>query len=333
MNLSMLFHQAIQDARKIVISTHIIPDADGLGSQIALIKCLKLLGKQALGLNQESLPARFHYLDPEKEILSLKQFESQAFEYDDIDLFIIVDTNSLDRIGQVSEIAQKSKQVLFIDHHPYSSPIEGEHCIDTSKAATGELVADIILKLNLPLTPFMANALYTSILVDTSCFRYPNVTWQTHEVTAKLLKQGIPSHKAYNLAYGSKKIEHLHLLSDILKTAQANATGEISWIVLSEELIKRYNSRVDDTHSFINHLLILDQIKIACMFRFSPRLIKLSLRSKGNWDVGSIAQKLGGGGHGHAAAVRFSREEFKEFSQSEIIQKIISQIEQSLGAS
>lgn len=295
------FKSRIQGARKIAITTHVIPDADGIGSEISLCLALRRMGLEAICVNDEPLPVRYRYMDPQTVVMGAQDFVKKLpFEPD---MWIVVDTNTVERVAPELQPLIKSKNnVLYIDHHPAPHLMIGNHCLDTRAAATGELVGNIIEGMGIPFDRELALPLYTAIIIDTSSFRYPNVTGDTHILVGKLMKTGIRPTEAYNGIYGAKKIEHMHLLGTILATAEANASGEIAWIHLSKDLIKHYDSDVEDTHAFINHLLILDHIKVACMFRDDGDSLKVSLRSTGEWDVGAIARHLGGGGHSHSAA-------------------------------
>ncbi len=294
------FKSRIQGVRSVVITTHVIPDADGIGSEISLCLALRRLGVSAVCVNDEPLPLRYRYMDPENVIMGTAEFLRSPQKPD---LWIVVDTNTVDRVCQgLQPLIRANGNVLFVDHHPAPAGFTGQHCVDTSAAATGQLVGEIIVGLGLSFDRLLALPLYTAIIIDTSSFRYPNVTGDTHSLVGELMKTGIAPSEAYNGIYGAKKIEHMHLLGTILATAKATANGEIAWIHLSKELIEEYSSDVEDTHAFINHLLILDNIKVACMFRDDGDSLKVSLRSSGEWDVGHIAKQLGGGGHSHSAA-------------------------------
>ncbi|MCB9061340.1 MAG: bifunctional oligoribonuclease/PAP phosphatase NrnA [Halobacteriovoraceae bacterium] len=298
------FVNLIKKAKNIVISTHIFPDADGIGSQIALALALRQKGKDVICVNERPLLERYEYLDSTANILGIEKFlSSEKYHNWPIDLLIVVDTNSLGRIGdQVQQLAMRSKNLLFIDHHPCPPALAALHCIDTNMSATGELVGVLIKELNVEITKDMALPLYTSILIDTSSFRYPTVTGHTHKIIGQLLDTGIRPQLAYNKIYGAKKISHMQLLGKILNSAQSTKNGEIAWIVIKEKELESFKVDPEDTHAFVNHLLILDNIKVACMFREMGDLVKVSFRSLGTTDVGIIAQALGGGGHNHSAA-------------------------------
>jgi len=144
-------------------------------------------------------------------------------------------------------------------------------------------------------------------------------------MVGELMKTGIRPPEAYNGIYGAKKIEHMHMLGTILATADSTSNGEIAWITLTKELISRFRSDVEDTHAFINHLLILDNIKVALMFRDDGDSLKISLRSSGLWDVGHIARQLKGGGHSHSAATLIPKK--PEDDLAALVRDTVSKVE------
>ena len=188
-------------------------------------------------------------------------------------------------------------------------------------AATGELVGSLIESIGVPFTKEMAYALYTSILIDTSSFRYPTVTGNTHRLIAKLMDTGIEPPKAYNKIYGTKQISYMQMLGIVLSSAQSSDDGRIAWLSLTEESLEKFNVDTEDTHGLVNYLLILDNIKVACMFRQVGDMVKISMRSAGDVDVGVMAQALGGGGHDHSAATLI------EGKIEEIIRETVPKIE------
>jgi phosphoesterase RecJ-like protein len=296
------FQYLTKKARNIVISTHLQPDADGIGSEVALCLAFKQLGIKAICVHEEQLQERYKYLDPENMIMSHKKY-LEKYPKREIDLFIVCDTNSLARVGaKIEQLAQKANNILFIDHHPCAKELTAIHCIDTSVAATGELVGHLIKSLGIKITKELALPLYTAIIIDTSSFRYPTVTGKTHRLIAELIDTGIKPQTAYNQIYGTKQISHMQLLGTVLSSSQVTEDGTIAWLTLSEKSLEKFNVDYEDTYAFINHLLVLDNVKIACMFREEEKFVRVSFRSTGEVDVGILAQALGGGGHNHSAA-------------------------------
>jgi phosphoesterase RecJ-like protein len=302
MKINERFKLMIEKAQNIVITTHIFPDADGIGSEIALCLAMRSLGKNAVCVNEEPLLERYKYLDPQSVVISLAEYLS-TYSNTKMDLFIVTDTNSLDRIGVgVHLLSSKVKNHLFIDHHPCPKEVMLNNCIDTSKAATGELAGDLIKSIGVELTREMALPLYTAILIDTSSFRYPTVTGNTHRLIGSLMDTGVRPPHAYNMIYGTKKITFMKLLGKVLANVHTTKDEKIAWLTLTEDLLEKFHVDTEDTHAFINHLLVLDNIKVAVMFKQVGDHVKISLRSVGVIDVGIMAMALGGGGHDHSAA-------------------------------
>lgn len=328
MDMIQRFIDAIEEAKTIVISTHIFPDADGIGSEISLCSALKKLGKNAKCIMEEPLLDRYKYLDPDDHVIGLDEMPGN-FE-DKPDLIIVVDTNTVLRTGShFNKYAQEMDcPIFYIDHHPCSEKIQDNHCIDTTAAATGQLVGSIIEKLGVEFDQKIALPLYTAILIDTSSFRYPTVTAETHRMIAKFLDTGIEPPIAYNGIYGTKKIQHMHLLGEVLSTTNCNQTEDVSWIVLHKEVMDEYDTDIEDTHAFINHLLVLDHMKVACMFRDDGESVKISLRSNGDYDVGVVAIGLGGGGHSHSAATVIMK---NGKALAQVIEDTISKIEEIIS--
>lgn len=294
-----IFENFIRDQKKLYITTHIIPDADGIGSEIALCYGLESLGIDVQIVHEEPLLERYLYLDPKKKIQSITQIKDiQSAPW------LVVDTNSHLRVGtKVSQsITNHATSTLYIDHHPCSKDLLKSHVIDTRAAATGELVALILKYFNIEFNKDIALALYSAIIIDTSSFRYPTVRPLTHQIVAELLSTGIKPSEVFNGINGTKKISHLHHLGRILSSAEINARESIAWITIKEKDMNEFSTDIEDTHGFINNLLILENVKVVCMFRDDGHFVKASLRSSGDYDVGLIAMAIGGGGHSHSAA-------------------------------
>lgn len=323
------FKSRIQAAQRILITTHEYPDADGIGSEISLCLALRELGKESWCVNEEPLLERYTYLDPDHCVLGFQDFRRHHGGFAP-DLIIVVDTNTHARVGKdLSHYIDTGKfKVLYIDHHPCRGRDLSNHCIDVTAAATGQMVGEMIESLGVEFTKKIALPIYTSIIIDTSSFRYPTVSANTHRLVARLMATGINPPEAYNGIYGTKRVHHMHLLSRILDTASTNADESIAWMLLRKEDIDNFAGDVEDTHAFINNLLVLNNIKVAIMFRDDGPVIKMSLRSSGDIDVGTIAVALGGGGHSHSAATIIPKQ--KGESAEQIISRTVAKVEELL---
>jgi bifunctional oligoribonuclease and PAP phosphatase NrnA len=191
MSILDTFRSRIQGIKSVVLTTHVMPDADGIGSEVGLCLALRQMGIKAICVNSEPLPQRYRYMDPQNVIVDPQDFNLN--EFGQVDLWIVVDTNTTDRVAaEIAPHIKKNGNVLFIDHHPTPHHEQwSQHCIDTSAAATGQLAGEIILGLGLKFTPEIALPLYTAIIIDTSSFRYPSVSAKTHRLVSQLLDTGI----------------------------------------------------------------------------------------------------------------------------------------------
>lgn len=323
------FKSRIQAAQRILITTHEYPDADGIGSEISLCLALRELGKESWCVNEEPLLERYQYLDPDNAVLGIEDFRKKHGGFFP-DLVVVVDTNTHARVGkELSHYIDNGKfKVLYIDHHPCRGRDLSNHCIDVTSAATGQMIGEMIESLGVEFTKKIALPIYTAIIIDTSSFRYPTVSASTHRLVAKLMATGINPPEAYNGIYGTKRVHHMHLLGKILETASTNADESIAWMLLRKQDIDNFAGDVEDTHAFINNLLILNNIKIAMMFRDDGPVVKMSLRSSGDYDVGTIAISLGGGGHSHSAATMIVKGEGETTEQ--VIAKTVKKVEELL---
>ncbi|MFP5387465.1 MAG: DHH family phosphoesterase [Bacteriovoracia bacterium] len=321
------FKSRIQVAERILITTHEYPDADGIGSEISLCLALREYGKECYCVNEEPLLERYQYLDRDKVVHGFTDFRIERHDFTP-DLIIVVDTNTKFRVGKELCNYIDDQPVLYIDHHPVRGNQLVNQCIDVTAAATGQIVGEMIEHIGVKFTKKIALPIYTAIIIDTSSFRYPTVSASTHRLVSKLMDTGINPPEAYNGIYGTKRVGHMHFLASILNTASTNKDETIAWMLMKKEDLDRIGGDVEDTHAFINNLLVLSNIKVACMFRDDGDQIKMSLRSSGEYDVGQIAVALGGGGHSHSAATILDRA--KGESTDQVIGRAIKKVEEVL---
>lgn len=332
-NLYTELANKISSAKRVLCTTHLYPDADGIGSAAALCLGLKEIHKKVTLIFEHRLHKKYHHLTHQVEYIELEQqslSEADATTFvENYDLVIVVDTNHIKRTGNnMSKLLNSHPNIIYIDHHPFEDYNSSHHFIDSRASATGEMVGHLLISMNITFSKSMALALYTAILIDTNVFRYPSVTADTHRLIAKLLDTGLTVTEAYNIFHGSKKIHHMHLLGHILKDCKLNNEGTVAWIWIAEADLIEYQSEIEDTNAYINNLLSLDGIKVVCMFREEQQNVKISFRSHGDVDVSLIAQKIGGGGHSHSAAAMMQTP--NGIHKENVSHKIISLVEDYL---
>lgn len=297
--------EALDRARRPLITTHVNPDGDGLGSELALHRFLWERGKQTVILNASPTPPFYEFLDPDGLIQSYQLGEPLP---GDVDLLVALDYGKWERLGPMTKTASNSGlPVLCIDHHP-SEGGEGfgdPEVINEHACATGEIIYDLLKSYGGPLSLPVAEALYAAIMTDTGSFRFSNTNGRTHRIAAELLDLGVEPHTTYSNIYESTHPARLRLLGLTLSGLKLSADGRVSWIAVTQEMLKSAEARPEDTEDFVDFPRSLDGVQVSVLFIELPTgIIRTSLRSKGLIRVNQIAMSLGGGGHPFAAGIR-----------------------------
>lgn len=314
-------------AKNVLISTHVLPDGDGLGAERALYYYLKGAKKYCQILNQDPWPPRYQFLEPSE----LSNSPEESFDYD---LWIIVDTNDPRRLGKLwSDFSSRVKNIAFLDHHQEISEISEikypDHATlvsDPTSSSIAELLHLLFEALKLtPIDYDTALGLYVSVMTDTNSFRYSRTTPLAHRIAADTIAAGVNPEEVYRAIYSSKEVSHVRLLGHLLQNVHLSSNGQIAWLEIDLALRKKYNASVDDTQSFLNLLLVLRDTEIICLFREEEDgKVRVSMKSKGKTSVSDVAMQLGGGGHEFAAGVALSS------SLHACVQLVIGKLENKL---
>jgi phosphoesterase RecJ-like protein len=321
------FHEiagAIYSANRIAILSHIRPDCDAIGSQLALAWSLQHLGKEVAAWNENGLPGSYRFLE-KSDLITQPPSDPQEF-----DLAIALDTASQQRLGSALGAVRHTKLWINIDHHA-SNPGYGDLVyIDTIAPATGQIIYEFLRSENLPLTRAAASALYAAISTDTGSFRYANVTARTFEIAAELIKDGIDAGAIASKLYESFPKRRVQLLGQILPHAAFDADGKVASMSLTNEVKERLQIQPDDIDGLIDYVRAVDTVVVALFFEELPEgRIRLSMRSKDDRvDVNKICGEFGGGGHARAAGarVRGSLEEVRR----KVLKRVCHEITKSL---
>lgn len=290
---------ALRSAQTIVILSHVRPDGDAYGSQLALALSLRFLGKAVTVWNEDGMLDKYSFL-PGSELLALPPREPQQF-----DLAIALDTAGQNRLGAAAD-AVRAPKWINIDHHPTNPGYGDLVYIDSSAPATGQILFELISSEQLPLDADIAENLFVAISTDTGSFQYPNTTARTFEIGAELLKCGVDVGRVSQLLYESYPLRRVKLLRELLGTMRIEARGQVAAFSLSLEVTKRLGVKAEDNEGLIDHLRAIQGVIIAVFFEeLVEGKVRVSMRSKSEAaDVSMICQQFGGGGHKLAAGAR-----------------------------
>ena len=315
---------AINQAHRIAILSHVRPDCDAIGSQLALALSLQQLGKKISAWNEDGLPESYRFLE-KSDLIHRPPSEPQEF-----DLAIALDTASQQRLGTALSAIRRATRWINIDHHA-SNPGYGDLVyIDTVAPATGQIVYEFLRGENLPLTQAAAGALYAAISTDTGSFRYSNITARTFEIAAELIRNGVDAAAIANKLYESYPKRRVQVLGQILAQAAFDADDRVVSMALTNETKQRLGIQPDDIDGLIDHIRSVDTVVVALFFEELPEgRIRLSMRSKDDRvDVNKICSEFGGGGHPRAAGARI-RGTIEEV-RSKVLKRVFHEIAKSL---
>lgn len=278
----------LKSSNTIILTAHMQPDGDCLGSMLALYQYLMAMGKDVRMVLDDDVPALYHFL-PGHEAIS-----KPTAELINADLLIVLDASDIERIGKVKEHIHAP--ILNIDHHLTNTKFADYWYIDTQSAATGEIIFQLLTMLEARITTDMATCLYTAIATDCGFFCYANTTVQTMHYAADLMEYGARPHIIAE-HMETKSLENVLTLGKVLETLTLHYHGQIATITITPDIL----NALDSTEGFIDYPRVIDGVDVAIMFKvMTNNMIRISLRSK-ILDVSKLAFSFGGGGHARAA--------------------------------
>ncbi len=288
--------------RAFVVATHIFPDGDALGAELALAQILRKLGKKVLVVNDHPVPKAYRFLDPRG---SAKVYTPRmARRIATCDSAFVVDVGSLERLGHVGEeINRSGMPTVCIDHHKTNDRFADVNIIDTSVASTGELIHDLAKTLRIPLTPTVATCLFVATATDTGWFRFANTTPRALRLAAELIEQGACPERVYEAIYETLGWQRMALMKRVLGTLRSECDGQIAYFYATKRMLRATRTNEEDTEGLVDLPRVLRGVRLIIFFRESDGKIKVNLRSKRGPAVDQLARKYGGGGHARAAGI------------------------------
>ncbi|MEG6615717.1 bifunctional oligoribonuclease/PAP phosphatase NrnA [Peptococcaceae bacterium 1198_IL3148] len=300
---------ALKASQNVIISGHITPDGDSIGSTIALGLALKKAGKKVTMASPDPLPDNYLFL-PGADLV-VHGLPAQQY-----DTFIVVDCSVPDRLGKhLVSLLNDGVTVVNIDHHASESTFGDLSYIDSQAAATGEIIYDLLVEMGTVIDKEMAINLYTAIVTDTGSFRYEGTSAETHRRVASLLECGVPVARLSKLIFDEKPLEVIKVLKEALPTLTVSQCGKVAWISFDWTSKEKTGAKDEHTDNLISYPRQIKGVEVALLFREqAPNMIKVGMRSNYYVDVNQLAGLFGGGGHKRASGCQMAGniEEVKE---------------------
>lgn len=300
--------ELINKSNNVLITTHTRPDGDACGSMVALRRLLLSLGKQVNLILLSPLPKWYEFLFEEKVPIlgsDLTPEQLTAGSLGDFDLVIITDTNSFSQLPRFDKYLKQAKgAVLVIDHHKTTDGLGNVELIDTTAAASGQIVLDLFKYAGWPISKKIAEVLFVAISTDTGWFRFNNADSRVYRDVAELVDAGAEPGRVYARMYQNFSPARLKLMTAMLDTLELHFDGRFATQYILRNDFERTGARGADTENLIDECQRISTIRTAALFvELKDGGFRCSLRSKGDIDVRRIAEKFGGGGHTAAAGV------------------------------
>jgi phosphoesterase RecJ-like protein len=291
----------IGNSKTLCVVGHIRPDGDCIGSQLGLTLALQRAGKSVVCWNQDPVPQKYAFLDPGRQVKTPEP--DQHF-----DCVIATDCASYERLGAVAECIQNRNLLINIDHHQSNTSYGDLNWIAAREPSTGELIFSLLRHGQWPITPAIANCLFTAISTDTGSFQYATTRPATFQIAGELVKQGADLARICDEVYQSFPLSRVRLVQHVYSHFKLTDQNRIAYLWLKRSDYQRTGADLSESEGLIDHIRAIEPVVIACVFEeLEPNLVRISLRSKdARIDVNQIADQFGGGGHKAAAGARIS---------------------------
>jgi phosphoesterase RecJ-like protein len=305
------FVQTVHDHRRFILTSHIRPDCDALGSELAMAAILETLDKDVRIVNGQATPPNLAFLDPQRRIETLL-VDVQPQDLADREVLIILDTSAWAQLGVMGDFVRTTTaEKMILDHHVSQDDLGAIPFKNTQAEATGRLVAEAADHLGVELTPAMATPLYAALATDTGWYRFPSARPGTYRLAARLMEAGAEPAQIYARLYEQETLGRCRLRGVILSRLETELNGQLVHTYVRKDDFHETGSLPQDTEDAINLSLTIAGTKFAVILVEQPTGgVKLSFRSRCMLDCNQLAAQFGGGGH-KAAAGAFLNEPFE----------------------
>ncbi|MEL7497256.1 MAG: DHH family phosphoesterase [Planctomycetota bacterium] len=322
------FCEVIHNANNIILTSHIRPDCDALGSCLGMAGILESLGKQVRIVCGQSVPPNLEFIDPDKRIMCIGE-DISADDLADADLHMILDTSAWIQLGPMADVIRAStyKKIIF-DHHEGEDDIDAELFKNTTAEAVGRMCVDAAEHLNVELTPEISRPLFAALATDTGWFRFPSVKQATFDAAAKLVAGGASPPEVYGHLYERETVGRVRLRGTVLARVQTEIGGRFAHTYILPGDYDATGAQPTDTEDLINLALEIEGTVFAVILvGQTSGGYKLSFRSRCQSHANEMAMEFGGGGHKAAAGAFIDSDDFEAVQQQVLthVRKVLSE--------
>jgi len=296
-------------SRRVLLTTHVRPDGDALGSCAAMALALRRRGTAAEVLLLSPPPRKYAYILDENGIAPFVGRSDVPANLDiaSFDTLAVLDTGTWQQLPHLRQrLAGCTLRVLVVDHHLTQETWGDVRLVRPQAAATGQIVADLIDAMNVAIDRPIAEALYLALITDTGWLQFSNTTPDALRLTARLLEAGADQQRLYRLLYQSERLSRFALQSRAMQSLELLPGGRVAVMTLTRRDFEQCAADDGDTENLINLPLMIESVEVSILVvePLDGGDIRVSLRSKSAVDVARFAERFGGGGHARAAGLK-----------------------------
>lgn len=278
------------------ITCHTSPDGDALGSTLAFYRALTKLNKKTYIISKDIVPNNFSYLNA-SDIIDGKCVKV----LDKTDCLIALDCGNVERLSGELDLDNRNYKVINIDHHLSNDMYGDINYVDSSAAATAEIVYGLIKSMNIEIDEYIAKCIYTALVTDTGSFRHSGTSKRTHEIAGEIIDIGIDFSSIHREIFDNKPVEKLKLYGKVFENLTMHHDNKICFMEITTEMLTSLGLEDGDTSDVISFGTQINTAEVAVLFKEGTEGTKVSLRSKKDIDVRKVAEVFGGGGHTKAS--------------------------------
>ncbi len=288
----------IRRGGKVLIASHVNPDGDSIGSQLALYDLCRHLGADPTIVSHDQVPVKYRFFN-KYDLLETYQKDRT---YPDFDFAIVIEGTELDRIGTVQKLLKPDMEIINVDHHPGNPAYGSINLIDESAAAAGVMIYRLFQDAGVNISSDNANELFTAIITDTGRFCFPNSNAEAMEISARLIEAGATPKSLCEQLYTQYSEDQVRLLGELISHMELHHDGKTCFLVCSKAICSKYAPDASEMDGLVNYSLYTAGVQVGVLLReIEEKVTKVSLRSSDKVDVGALARRYNGGGHVNAA--------------------------------
>ena len=307
-------HAFLARHQRFLLTTHINPDGDAIGSEVAFARFLRAMGKSVRVLNDSPTPHAFGWLAADVPVEVYSELLAEEC-FAEADALVVLDTGNKQRIGKVGDhLSRHASAVAVVDHHATHDGFGQINVIEPSCAAAAVLVYELMHEASVPIDTFTADALYVGLATDTGHFRYSNTDARALRMAADLVGIGVDVSAVTSRVHQTAPAGRLRFFGEALAALEVRHGGQLVVLEVGPEQFERHQLVGADTEGLVDMPRMIEGVEAVALFsEVEPSKVKVSLRSTGRVEIDSVCSRWGGGGHRHAAGVqmRGSREAAK----------------------